>query len=161
MQSANVLRERLLRLLLVGLLFCAAAAPQSGPLNRGCRNSTVDVYGPKLAAKARAFLEELKAAIRAEDTQKVASMATYPLVFFSRGRKLTIPDRAQFLSMYKDVITPDVRRAVLQQSSKCLFGNWQGATVGSGQLWFCEQSDGAFKIISVCSECSDGGKSAL
>jgi hypothetical protein len=42
-----------------------------------------------------------------------------------------------------------VRQAIGQQSAKCLFGNYQGAMIGNGEVWFSQQQRGGMKIITV------------
>jgi hypothetical protein len=46
-------------------------------------------------------------------------------------------------------MTPKLRRAILDQSPACLFGNYHGVMIGSGQIWFDEQPGGAMKIITI------------
>ncbi len=115
---------------------------------QGCDSSTVDAFGPQAAARARAFLAELQAAVTADDKRKVAFMTAYPLRVFSENRKRIIRNRSEFLASYNEIFTPSVKESVIKQSAACLFGNWQGAMAGRGAVWF-QESDGVFKIITV------------
>jgi hypothetical protein len=125
------------------ILGMAQAVPE------GCNNSTVDSFGPRAAAGARAFLSELQEAVKGDDKQKVASMVHYPMRLFVGNERRTIPDRSGFLAKYEEILTAHVREAISKQSAACLFGNVQGVLVGCGEVWFQEQAEEGFKIISI------------
>src|SRR5262252_6897859 len=96
----------------------------------GCRGSTVDIFGPTKATAARSFLVALQTALRKDDRKLIASMVAYPLRLRLSGDGGTIRNRVELLSKYSTVFSPKVKQAILGQSAKCLFGNWQGAMVG-------------------------------
>jgi hypothetical protein len=140
--------------ILLGLVIFSGATPfpihaRAVPQSKGCEGSTVDLLGPGLAKKYRAFLADLKTAVRNGNETAIASMISYPLLFIHGSRKTHIREKAAFLSSYKTIFTQYVRQMIAQQSEKCLFGNDQGAMVGNGQVWFTELKDGSVEIITV------------
>lgn len=128
-------------------LFPVVARPASQ--GNGCQGSTVDILGPGVAKKYRAFLSDLKVAVGNGEKTKVASMISYPLLFIHGGRKTHVRDKAAFLNGYNTIFTAHVRQTIAQQSEKCLFGNDTGAMVGTGEVWFTELTNGSVKIITV------------
>jgi hypothetical protein len=114
-----------------------------------CANGTVDVFGDKAASEARAFLEELKSAVKATDKQKVSLMVHYPLNVHEGSSLRVVRNPDEFIRWYGRIITTQVKEALAAQTARCLFGNWQGAMIGHGELWFRQQSDSRFKIVTV------------
>jgi hypothetical protein len=123
-----------------------------------CSNSTVEEWGPERAAQARAFLAALKLAVRRRDKKAVASTVLYPLRLFVGARETTVRDSAEFVKKYEQILQPRIVAAIVDQDPDCLFGNWQGAMVGHGEVWFQRQSSGEFKIITVNLGSSPNGK---
>ena len=125
------------------------ARSQTTPDSEACKGSTVDLQGADVAQKSRAFLSELQNAVKAEDKAKVAAMISYPLLVIRGSRKAHIKTKAEFLGQYAAIFDAHVRQAIAQQSAKCLFGNYQGAMIGDGEVWFREQQHGTMKIVTV------------
>lgn len=120
-----------------------AADPQA------CPGSTVDNQGADIAEKSRAFLAALQTAVHDGDKTRVASMISYPLMVIHGNRRTRIKTNAQLLGKYDTIFDAPVQKAIAQQSAKCLFGNYQGAMIGNGEVWFSQQQDGSMKIITV------------
>ncbi len=135
--------------LLLSLAVALPASAQSSSDTQACQGSTVDLQGADVAKKSRAFLADLQSAVKSGNRNKVATMVSYPLLVIHGGRKTRIKTKAAFLSSYDTIFDEHVRKAVAQQTSKCLFGNYQGAMIGNGEVWFSEQANGTMKIISV------------
>jgi len=134
-------------LLLVWTLLPVQA--QTAAETQPCPGSTVDLQGADVARKSRAFLAELQTAVKNGDRDKIASMISYPLLVIHGSRKARITSQAQFLSHYDTIFDAHVRQTIAQQSARCLFGNYQGAMIGNGEVWFSEQQNGSMKIITV------------
>lgn len=133
---------------LVGALLLSTCAPmlcaQTAPAKQGCAGSTVDDLGNEdIARKSRAFLAELQAAVSKGDKAKAAAMISYPLLVTHDSAKTRIRTKAQFLTQYDSIFDAHVRQAIVQQSAKCLFGNWQGTMIGDGEVWYQD------KIVTV------------
>jgi hypothetical protein len=106
-------------------------------------------FSPSLEPKANAFLASLKAAVKAQDKRKVAGMARYPLlVNLSKSHK-QIKTAAQLIAEYDRLFTTSIRKAIEEQTSACLFANWQGVMIGNGEVWFDEQPNGSMKIKTL------------
>lgn len=87
------------------------------------------------------FFEKLQKAIAASDKQAVASMVDYPFRARIGGRAAKITDAAHFLADYDKIITTKVKQAVLKQTYPTLFANWQGVSIGDGEVWFSGVGD--------------------
>jgi hypothetical protein len=114
-----------------------------------CQGSTVDDQGAEVAQKSRAFLATLQAAAAKNDKSAVASMISYPVMVIHGARRTRIKTKAEFLAKYDTIFNSHVLQSIAQQSAKCLFGNYQGAMIGTGEVWFSEQQNGTMKIITV------------
>jgi len=131
------------------ILIALPARAQSAQEAQGCQNSTADQLGQDVAKKTRAFLAELQADVAKGDKATVASMISYPLLVIRNSGKTRVRTEAQFLSQYDNIFDAHVRRAIANQSAKCLFGNYQGTMIGDGEVWYREQDNGPMKIITV------------
>jgi len=122
---------------------------QTTPDSQACKGSTVDLQGADFAQKSRAFLSDLQDAVKSEDKAKVAAMISYPLLVIHGDRKTRVKTKVEFLNQYETIFDAHVRQAIAQQSAKCLFGNYQGAMIGDGEVWFRERPNGTMKIVTV------------
>jgi hypothetical protein len=140
--------NRLLRPVVLAAILISAAPPQVAT-KVDCGHSTVADFSPSLEPKANAFLASLKAAVKAQDKRKVAGMARYPLlVNLSKSHK-QIRTAAQLIAGYDRLFTSSIREAIEEQTSACLFANWQGVMIGNGEVWFDEQPNGSMKIKTL------------
>lgn len=131
---------------LIGVMLVGSARTQT---KATCPNSTVDAFGPGQASKARAFLARLKVAAAARDSRALSALIEFPLrLNIGNGRKM-VSDRAAFLTNSEKYFSPGLRSAIAEQSEACLFGNWQGVMIGSGELWFRVQADGSYKVHAI------------
>ncbi|MBN9475536.1 MAG: hypothetical protein ABS43_31210 [Bordetella sp. SCN 67-23] len=87
-------------------------------------------------ASYRGFFDKLKQAVAAGDKAAVAAMADYPFRTRLDGKAATLRDAEHFIADYDRLITPKVRDAVSRQTYPELFANWQGISIGSGEIWF-------------------------
>ena len=125
------------------------AGAQTTPGSQACQGSTVDLQGADFAQKSRVFLTGLQNAVKSDDKARVAAMSSYPLLVIHGDRKTRIKTKAEVLGQYDAIFDAHVRQAIAQQSAKCLFGNYQGAMIGDGEIWFREQPNGTMKIVTV------------
>jgi uncharacterized membrane protein YeiB len=146
-------QTRIIRLAITSLLFLSyillATKAQTASASKPCQGSTVDNQGPELAQKSRSFLAELQTAVTNGDKTKVATMISYPMLVIHGSSRTKIKTKAELLSKYETIFDDRIRRAIAQQSARCLFGNYQGVMIGNGEVWFTEQPHGAMKIITV------------
>ncbi|ASV88441.1 hypothetical protein CES85_3683 (plasmid) [Ochrobactrum quorumnocens] len=87
------------------------------------------------------FFLKLQKAIKAEDKQAVASMIDYPFRARIGGKAVKVKDAAHFAADYDKIITPKVKQTVLDQTYPALFANWQGVSIGDGEVWFSGVGD--------------------
>jgi len=114
-----------------------------------CGHSTVADFSPSLEPKANAFLASLKAAVKAQDKQRVAGMVQYPLLVNTAKGHKQIKASAQLIGEFDRLFTVSMRKAIEEQTPACLFANWQGVMIGNGEVWFEEQSSGTMKIKTL------------
>jgi hypothetical protein len=133
--------------LVAGALLSAQA--KNAAQSQACQGSTVDNQGADFAQKSRAFLAELQTAVHDGDKNKVASVISYPLLVIHGSHRTRIKTKAQFIAEFNTIFDPHVQKAIAQQSAQCLFGNYQGAMIGNGEVWFSQQPNGTMKIITV------------
>jgi len=147
------LKTATLVLQLLVLVYGIPAALAQVHQDHACGNSTVgDAWGPEFAARAQAFLGELQSAVEGNNKAKFASMVQYPVRVLNGKRNDKIATPSQLAKEYPQIVTPTVRKAILDQSAACLFGNGQGVMIGSGEIWFAQQSNGKLKIITINAE---------
>ena len=108
----------------------------------------------------KAFFQEIKKAVLAQDFDWFADAVDYPieLHLVSRDhvqpRTVRIRTRKQ-LNKYKSAIfNEDLRNAVRNQSADSLFKNWQGLMIGNGELWFDQrqidgQTNWTYRITAI------------
>lgn len=129
--------------LLCIILFGASAFARGQGIPTNCGHiSSVDAFGPEVAAKARSFVADLQKAVRSHDHLAVASMMHYPL----RTTKIQIRTKAEFLKNYDELWTEDVKKALLTQDIACLSYASSGHTpesgsqvsfaIGHGEIWY-------------------------
>ena len=91
-----------------------------------------------------AVFHELKQAVAANDRSAVSAQFVYPFrVNRTPTRHFFVETRAELLRRYDAILTPKVRRAILEQSSDSLFYSWRGLMVGNGAVWIdgvCDDS---------------------
>jgi hypothetical protein len=152
----TLLLQLVMRLSTFGMAAALILAPallpaqtQTAPDKQSCPGSTVDLEGAEFATKSRTFLAELQNAVAGGDKAKVASMISYPVRVIQGTSRTRIRTEAALLSQYDTIFDAHVRQAIAHQSAKCLFGNYQGAMIGDGEVWFNQRPDGTMKIVTV------------
>ncbi len=142
---------RIRSLILLVFLACgtpvALCQPQS---DTDCGHSTVeDAWGRDFASRAKAFLAELQAVVEKDDSARFASLVRYPVRVFDGSSRAKVSTAAELIKRYPSFMSPAVRKAILDQSPACLFGNYQGVMIGDGQIWFTEQPNQKMRIITI------------
>ena len=97
----------------------------------------------------RAFLERLQGAVRANDKNAITGLISFPVRVNYKSGARTYRDARAVDRDFDRIFTPQVRRAVLNQSPDQLFSRDIGAMVGDGELWFDRTSPGQVRIIAV------------
>jgi predicted component of type VI protein secretion system len=98
----------------------------------------------------RQFFENLQKAVASNDKATVAAMVNYPFQARIQGKALKIRDAAHFIADYDAIVTTKVKQSVAHQSYATLFANWQGVSIGDGEIWFSGVGDSnVVKITAV------------
>jgi hypothetical protein len=154
------MNQRMLMLLCLCIAGVSASAQTQATAPK-CEDTTVDAFGPKVAADARQFLLQLQNAVRSDDRNAVASMINYPLHAYGKGGPITISSKADFLKLYDQIWTNQVKQSLFLQSPACLGyaasgytpenGSQTAFVIGThGEIWFLDiGSKNAMKIISI------------
>jgi hypothetical protein len=87
-------------------------------------------------AAYRQFLSRLQAAVRARNKGAVVRLVDLPLRVNFAGGTRTYRDRGSIQRDFDRIFTPRVKQAILDQRADRLFGNYQGAMIGDGEVWF-------------------------
>lgn len=86
-------------------------------------------------ARYQAVIRDLQAAVAADDAAKVASLVQYPISVDIGGKKITLKTEQDFVARYQELMTPDIRKAIVDTKYSDLFVNYKGVMFGSGQAW--------------------------
>lgn len=96
------------------------------------------------------FFDQLKQAVATDNKSAVAAMVDYPFQARINDKAVKIRDAAHFVADYEQVITKKVKQAVAQQTYPTLFANWQGVSIGDGEVWFSGIGNGSqVKITAI------------
>lgn len=86
-------------------------------------------------AKYHAVIVEFQKAVSAHDAAGAAKLISYPIGVKVKGKETVIKSAKAFEQHYDDILTPAIRKAVVNQSYEDLFVNYQGIMFGTGQVW--------------------------
>lgn len=142
------MRHSLFMLVSAALLSTAVAGPAAAQ-TAAETNQTLDaLFGSHTTYQQ--FFDKLQKAVSAGDKQTVASMIDYPFRARIGGKAIKINDAAHFLTDYDKIVTAKVKQTVLKQTYPTLFANWQGVSIGDGEVWFSGVGDGnTIKITAI------------
>ncbi len=98
----------------------------------------------------RHFLQTLQKDVAANDKAAVAALVSYPFQARINGKAVKLRDAAHFVQDYDKIITSKVKQAIAGQSYSTLFANWQGVSIGDGEVWFSGiGGNDKIKIIAI------------
>jgi hypothetical protein len=107
-------------------------------------------------AKFRETMTALRQAVQKHDASAVAALVSYPITIDPHTKKsLRISAPAAFLARYDQIVTPHIAGVIENQKYEDLFVNYQGAMLGSGEVWIsgickdmaCQQVDIRIRTI--------------
>lgn len=100
----------------------------------GAVNDTIEsILGDH--TKYQAVINGLQSAVQAGDSAAVAALAHYPIDVDIDGKTITLKNETEFVSRYKEFMTPDIGKAIVETEYADLFVNYKGVMFGSGQAW--------------------------
>jgi hypothetical protein len=107
-------------------------------------------------AKFRETMTTLRQAVQKHDAPAVAALVSYPITIDPHTKKtLRIGAPPAFITQYDQIITPHIAEVIDKQKYEDLFVNYQGAMLGSGEVWIsgickdkaCKQADIRIRTI--------------
>ncbi|MFC3207428.1 hypothetical protein [Aquamicrobium soli] len=114
-----------------GLLAVTPASAQTAAEMDASLDAVFGVHEPY-----RQFFEKLQKSVAANDKAAVAAMIDYPFRARINGKAVKLRDAAHFVQDYNKIVTPKVKHAIANQTYPALFANWQGVSIGDGEVWF-------------------------
>ncbi|QNI37901.1 hypothetical protein [Edaphobacter albus] len=141
-------------ILLLGALFVAPQFVVAQSSHAEIDKSITDNIGD--AAKFQTFFASLKQAVEKHDAAAVAAMVSYPITVNPRTKAaMTIRTPQSFITQYDKIMTPHIAEVITKQKYEDLFVNYQGAMLGSGEVWItgickdktCKQSEIKIRTI--------------
>lgn len=93
-----------------------------------------DLVGIDHDSETTAVFQQLQAAVRNDDSVAVEALVVYPLTVLGAGYRYRIYSTGSFLEHYREIITPNVRKAILGQLSDNFWETVDGVIIGSGQV---------------------------
>jgi hypothetical protein len=101
------------------------------------------------------FIIKLQNIVRAGDKVGLAGMISYPLRI-NKGKmvgshytivRTVVKTKQQFINNYGNIITEKVKSAILNQDPNDVFQNYQGAMLGSGDVWMNTYENGPLIFV--------------
>lgn len=83
------------------------------------------------------FFAAIQKAVEQNDAVALSKIVKYPITLkMSKAQSIKVINAKEFVVSYPKFMTPNWRKAVLQQKYSELFANWQGVMIGRGEIWF-------------------------
>lgn len=107
-------------------------------------------------AKFQQMFTALQQAVDKHDAEAVAAMVSFPITINPHTKTMMrIATPKAFVASYDKIVTPHIADVIEKQKYENLFVNYQGAMLGSGEIWIagickdkaCTQSDIRIKTI--------------
>ena len=141
--------KRTAGVLLATIALAFASVPSARAQTAAEVDATMDtLFGDHVSY--RKFFDDLKKAVAANEKSAVAAMVDYPFQARIGGKAVKLKDAAHFVADYDKIVTAKVKKAVADQSYATLFANWQGVSIGDGEVWFSGVGDAnVIKITAI------------
>jgi hypothetical protein len=88
------------------------------------------------AAQAAAFLKTLQSAVSVGNCLKVASLIEFPLTAWANGEPIVIETESEFHARYRQVFTPELKKAIAEAKPETLSVNQDGVVFDNGRIAF-------------------------
>lgn len=90
--------------------------------------------------QAEEFVEEFLYALQSDNRKWIAQHVSYPCVLKVEDAEIRIEDEEDFVSYYDDIFTAQYVEQLRQWGEDGLWANWQGITLGNGNIWFYSEN---------------------
>jgi hypothetical protein len=137
----------------IALVLCLGAAPALAQ-SEADTDATVDsVLGDHNAY--RAAFDAIQQAVGDGDAAGFARWVSYPIKVVADGEDMLLSDEEQFTEHYDNILTDEIRQAILDQAWASVLVNADGIMLGNGQVWMngickndsCSEFD--VKIVTI------------
>lgn len=137
----------------IALVLCLGAAPALAQSDADTDAAIDNVLGDHTAY--RTAFDAIQQAVADEDATAFAAWVSYPIKVMADGEEMLLSDEEQFTEHFDNILTDEIRQAILDQSWASLFVNADGVMYGNGQVWLngickddaCAELD--VKIITI------------
>ncbi len=146
--------------LLISFTLCSLTYAQQKSASCG-EISSVDEFGPNVAAKARSFVLQLKTNVSQNNKAAVAAVIKYPIKVQIDGHSAVVRNRSSFLQNYDKIFTAELQLTLKKQSLDCLAYASSGYTLQNGsstsfvigkggEIWYDSDTDsGPLRIVAI------------
>lgn len=83
----------------------------------------------------RPVIQDFQAAVAAGDASRVAALVHYPIGVDIGGKNTVLKNENEFAARYREFMTPDISKAIVETKYSDLFVNYKGVMFGQGQAW--------------------------
>jgi hypothetical protein len=103
------------------------------------------------AAQAAAFLKTLQSAVAVGNCLKVASLIEFPLTAWANGEQITIENESQFHAKYRQVFTPELKKAIAAARPETLSASQEGVMFDNGRVCFrpVAADKNALRVVAI------------
>jgi hypothetical protein len=121
-------------IVLAGILILSATiSPAQSPHPEMDKSISDNIGDP---TKFQIVLANLKKAVEKHDAAATAQLVSYPITINPRTKTaMSIRTPLAFIELYDKIITPYIADVIEKQKYEKLFVNYQGAMLGSGEIW--------------------------
>lgn len=142
------MRHALIPFMLAALIL--ACAPPAVGVASGQAAPSFEAAGTD-AAQAAAFLKTLQSAVSVGNCLKVASLIEFPLKAWANGEPVTIETESELHAKYRQVFTPDVKKAIADARPETLAASQDGVMFDGGRVWFrpIAARKNALRIVAI------------
>lgn len=98
-------------------------------------NNKYEAAGIDDPAVVQAFFAKLQQAVKKNDKKTVSTLVHYPLRVSSDSGTYSFTTPERFIAKYNSIITPKVKKAIVNSTEQDLFATWQGVATESGDVW--------------------------
>jgi len=89
-----------------------------------------------VTSEDKAFLEQIKNVVLADDAQAFSRMISYPVAIRPNDKTIKLEGPADIKKNSAAIFTARLKSAVRSQTPDSLFKNWRGVMIGKGEIWF-------------------------
>lgn len=137
----------------IALVLCLGAAPALAQSDADTDAAVDNVLGDHNAY--RAAFDAIQQAVGDGDAAGFAKWVSYPIKVVADGEDMQLSDEEQFAEHYDNILTDEIRQAILDQAWASVFVNADGIMFGNGQVWMngickndsCSEFD--VKIVTI------------